>query len=50
MRLRQSALDGIGRQFLQEAHRMGFDADEVQGKLDALLALWRGAGVPPDDE
>ena len=49
-RLRQKALDGIGRHFLLEAHRMGFEADEVQEKLEALFALWRSTGEPPDDE
>ncbi len=50
LHLRQSALEGIGRQLLQEAHRMGFEADEVQSKLEALFALWRKAGAPPDDD
>lgn len=50
IRLRQKALDGIGRHFLQEAHRMGFEAEEVEANLETLLALWREAGVPPDDE
>jgi GntR family transcriptional regulator len=50
LHLRQSALEGIGRQFLQEAHRMGFEADEVQSKLETLFALWRKAGAPPDDD
>ena len=49
-RLRQRALDGIGRQFLQEAHRMGFEADEVQANLETLFEIWRSAGEPPEDE
>ncbi len=50
VKLRQKALDGIGRHFLQEAHRMGFEAEEVEANLETLLALWREAGVPPNDE
>lgn len=49
-RLRQKALDGIGRHFLQEAHRMGFEADEVQANLAVLFELWRSTGEPPEDE
>ena len=50
VRLRQKALDGISRTFLQEAHRMGFEADEVRDNLEALIELWRSAGEPPEDE
>ena len=50
VRLRQKALDGIGRHFLQEAHRMGFEAEEVEANLETLLALWREGGAPPEDD
>jgi hypothetical protein len=49
-RLRQKALDGISRNFLQEAHRMGFGADEVRENLENLFSLWRTAGEPPEDD
>jgi hypothetical protein len=43
-------LDGLSRNFLLEAHRMGFEADEVQANLEALLKLWQTTGEPPEDD
>ncbi len=50
IRLRQKALEGISRSFLLEAHRMGFEAAEVETNLENLLELWRQQGEPPEDE
>jgi GntR family transcriptional regulator len=50
VRLRRKALDGLSRNFLLEAHRMGFEADEVQANLEALLKLWQTIGEPPEDD
>jgi GntR family transcriptional regulator len=50
VRLRRRALDGLSRNFLLEAHRMGFEADEVQANLEALLKLWQTTGEPPEDD
>jgi GntR family transcriptional regulator len=50
VRLRQKALEGISRHFLQEAHRMGFEVSEVEANLEILLELWREAGEPPEDD
>jgi GntR family transcriptional regulator len=47
--LRQKALDGLSRHFLQEAHRMGFEAAEIQSNLKALIELWQRTGEPPED-
>jgi GntR family transcriptional regulator len=50
VRLRKRALDGLSVNFLQEAHRMGFEAEEVKANLEAFLAIWRDAGEPPEDD
>jgi GntR family transcriptional regulator len=50
IRLRRKALDGLSHNFLLEAHRMGFEADEVQANLEALLKLWQTTGEPPEDD
>ena len=50
VRLRRKALDGLSRHFLQEAHRMGFEADEVRANLDDLISLWLKTGEPPEDD
>jgi GntR family transcriptional regulator len=50
VRLRQKALEGLGRHFLQEAHRMGFGAAEVQASFVDLIELWQSAGEPPEDD
>lgn len=50
VRLRQRALDGLSRHFLIEAHRMGFEVEEVQANLEALFRLWQAAGEPPEDD
>ena len=50
VRLRQKALDGLSRQFLQEAHRKGFEAAEVQDNIKDLMELCQSAGEPPEDD
>jgi len=49
-RLRHQALDGLCRNFLLEAYRMGFEAEEVGTDLQPLLKLWQEAGEPPADD
>jgi len=49
-RLREAALEGLARSFLADAARMGFVADEVQAKTEALLDRWREEGRPPGEE
>ena len=49
-RLRRQALEGLSRNFLLEAYRMGFEAEEVGDGLQALLKLWQQAGEPPADD
>ena len=50
VRLRKQVLDGLSRSFLQEASRMGFQAEEVWAELETLLTLWQEAGEPPEDD
>lgn len=50
IRLRRKTLDGLSRNFLQEAYRMGFEADEVRATLDDLISRWLMSGEPPEDE
>ena len=50
VRLRKRALDGLSLHFLQEAHRLGFEAEEVKANLEDFLALWQESGEPPEDE
>jgi GntR family transcriptional regulator len=49
-RLRRQALDGLCRNFLLEAYRMGFETEEVGAGLQPLLKLWQEAGEPPADD
>ncbi|TFH34694.1 MAG: GntR family transcriptional regulator [Anaerolineales bacterium] len=50
VRLRHQTLDGLSRNFMTEAYRMGFEADEVQAEVYALIKTWQESGAPPDDE
>jgi GntR family transcriptional regulator len=50
VRLRRQALDGLSRNFLLEAYRMGFEAEQVWADIEALLKLWQQAGEPPEDD
>ena len=45
--LRRQAVDGITRTFLDEAHRMGFEPEEVHQAVVGLIELWRRTGEPP---
>lgn len=48
-RMRAAALDAITRSYLLEAHRLGFEPEEVEENMDNLLAHWRDEGSPPED-
>jgi len=46
---REVALNAITRSYLLEAHRLGFEPEEVEENVDNLLAHWRDEGTPPDE-
>ncbi len=48
-RMREVALNAITRSYLLEAHRLGFEPEEVEENVDNLLAHWRDEGTPPDE-
>ncbi len=48
-RMREAALDAITRSYLLEAHRLGFEPEEVEQNVDNLLTRWRDEGTPPED-
>ena len=48
-RLRRAALEGLGKSFLADAGRLGFEPDEVERVVETLLARWRQRGRPPAD-
>jgi len=45
--LRKAALEGMTKSFLEHAHRVGFNPDEVSILLDELIHTWRKEGKPP---
>ena len=47
--LRQVTLKGVGRSFLEDAARWGFEPAEVEAATKGMLARWRAEGVPPKD-
>ncbi len=47
--LRQAALEGLVRSFLDGAGRMGFKPDDVEGEVRSQIERWRRAGNPPMD-
>lgn len=47
--LRQAGFDGLARNFLADAARLGFGPDDVVPVLDRLLGRWRATGSPPSD-
>ena len=49
-RLRQQALEKLVSGFLHEAHRLGFDPQDVADKTSAMLDHWRQEGEPATDE
>ena len=49
-RLRENALEKLVSGFLQEAHRLGFDPQEIADETSALLDRWRQEGEPAKDE
>ncbi len=48
--MRKSALEGLVRSFVHEAHRLGFDIREVEREVASLLDHWRLEGEPPGEE
>jgi GntR family transcriptional regulator len=49
-RLRQSALEALSRAYIAEAHRLGFEPEEVERQIDALLEGWRAHGAPTEED
>ena len=49
-RLRNAALDGMTRSFLEHAHQVGFRPDEISMLLNELIDTWREEGEPPKAE
>lgn len=47
--LRQAALEGVVRSFLDGAARMGFGPDDVEAEVRTQIERWRRAGNPPAD-
>lgn len=47
--LRHAALTALVRSFLDEADRLGFEADEVSHEVEVLIKRWKEEGTPPDD-
>ncbi|MEJ2550159.1 MAG: GntR family transcriptional regulator [Anaerolineales bacterium] len=48
-RMRNAALDAMTRSYLYEAHRLGFEPEEVEEIVENLLAHWQEEGSPPDE-
>ncbi len=49
-RLRKAALEELARTLVREAHRMGFEPDEVQKAYEDMVNQWRETGTFPEDE
>ncbi|HUS83843.1 MAG TPA: hypothetical protein VMX56_01760, partial [Anaerolineales bacterium] len=49
-RLRNAALEGMTRSFLEHAHQVGFRPDEISMLLNELIDTWREEGEPPKAE
>jgi len=47
--LRQAALEGLVRSFLNGASRMAFSPDTVEAEIEKQIERWRRAGSPPSD-
>jgi len=47
--LRQAALEGLVRSFLNGASRMAFSPDTVEAEVEKQIERWRRAGSPPSD-
>lgn len=48
-RLRQAALDALAQGYLAEAHRMGFEPDQVDRVTREWIDRWREVGAPTGD-
>lgn len=49
-RLRAEALTDLARSFVAAGARLGYDAQQVENVVLEMLARWRKAGVPPEDD
>jgi GntR family transcriptional regulator len=49
-RLRRAALESMTKSFLEHAHQVGFNPDEVSMLLDKLIDTWRKEGKPPRND
>ncbi|MBM3120588.1 MAG: GntR family transcriptional regulator [Chloroflexi bacterium] len=47
--LRQAALEGLVRSFLDGAARMAFSPQAVEDEVEKQIERWRRAGTPPPD-
>jgi GntR family transcriptional regulator len=47
--LRQAALEELVHSFLNDASRMGFDAEAVSGEVQAQIDRWRRGGRPSSE-
>ena len=45
--LRQAALEGLVRSFLNDSARMGFGAEALEGEVRTQIDRWRRGGKPP---
>lgn len=48
--LRKAALEELARTLVRDAHRMGFEPDEVQRAYEEMIHQWRETGTFPEDE
>jgi GntR family transcriptional regulator len=48
--LRQAALEELVHSFLNDASRMGFDAEAVSGEVQAQIDRWRRGGRPSAED
>jgi GntR family transcriptional regulator len=44
----QTTLEGITRRFAWQAHRLGFEPEEVAKTVGFVLGQWEQSGKPPD--
>ncbi len=45
----QTTLEGITRRFAGQAHRLGFEPEEVAQTVGFVLGQWEQSGKPPDE-
>jgi len=47
--LKRQSLEGLARNFLKHAQRLGVSPGEVRETLDALIERWEHEGAPPEE-